>query len=139
MRAYWKFVVPALVGVAVLVVLGFNLSSSLVYFNTPSELTSEEPGNSRLRLGGQVVAGTVTETTDGVSFNVTDGRTAVLVMHTGASQQLFQEGIGVVVEGTWDGAAFHSDTMLVKHDETYRTDDGTYDPDQPYGADTDEP
>jgi hypothetical protein len=29
--------------------------------------------------------------------------------------------------------------MLVKHDETYRTDDGTYDPDHPYGADTDEP
>jgi len=138
-RAYWKFVVPALIAVVVLVLLGINLSSSLVYFNTPTELSSEEEGDSRLRLGGQVVAGTVTDTTDGVSFDVTDGRTAILVMHTGAPQQLFQEGIGVVVEGTWDGAAFHSDTMLVKHDETYRTDDGTYDPDHPYGADTEEP
>ncbi len=137
MRAYWKFVVPALIGVVVLVLLGVNLTSSLVYFNTPTELSGQEPGNARLRLGGQVVEGSVTETTAGVNFDVTDGRTAVAVVHTGSPQQLFREGIGVVVEGTWDGAAFHSDTMLVKHDETYRTDDGTYDPDHPYGEDTD--
>lgn len=137
MRAYWKFIVPALIAVVALVVLGFNLTSSLVYFNTPTELTTEDPGSARMRLGGQVVPGTVTDTSEGVNFDVTDGRTAVAVMHTGAPQQLFQEGIGVVVEGTWDGEAFHSDTMLVKHDETYRTDDGTYDPDQPYGADSD--
>lgn len=137
MRAYWKFVVPALVVVAALILLGFNLTSSLVYFNTPTELGEAEPGDSRMRLGGQVVAGSVTDTTDGVNFNVTDGRTAVAVVHSGAPQQLFQEGIGVVVEGTWDGESFHSDTMLVKHDETYRTDDGTYDPDHPYGEESD--
>jgi cytochrome c-type biogenesis protein CcmE len=131
MRPYWKFIVPAVIGVVVLVLLAVNLTSSLVYFNTPTELSSEEPGDNRLRLGGQVVSGTVTETTDGVTFEVTDGRVAVRVNHVGAPQQLFQEGIGVVVEGTWDGVAFHSDTMLVKHDETYRTEDGEYDPEHP--------
>ena len=60
--------------------------------------------------------------------DVTDGREAIAVVHTGAPQELFSEGIGVVVEGTWDGAVFHSDTMLVKHDEQYRTDDGVYEP-----------
>ena len=128
---------PAVIAVVAMVFLAFNLASSLVYFNTPTELAGEDAANLRMLLGGQVVPGTVTETTEGVSFDVTDGRTAVLVLHTGAPQQLFQEGIGVVVEGTWDGAAFHSDTMLVKHDETYRTEDGTYDPDHPYGADQD--
>jgi cytochrome c-type biogenesis protein CcmE len=133
-RPYWKFVLPATIAVVALILLGFNLSSSLVFFNTPTELTAEDPGEDRLRLGGQVVPGSVADTADGVTFDVTDGRTAVAVVHTGAPQQLFQEGIGVVVEGTWDGEAFHSDTMLVKHDETYRTEDGTYDPEEPYGA-----
>lgn len=135
MRPYWKFVLPATIAVVALILLGANLASSLVYFNTPTELTGQEPGDSRLRLGGQVVEGTVDETTEGVAFDVTDGRTTVSVRHTGAPQQLFQEGIGVVVEGTWDGDAFHSDSMLVKHDETYGTEDGTYDPEHPYGAD----
>jgi len=138
-RTYWKFVVPAVIAVVILVLVGVNLTSSLVYFNTPTELTNQEPGNSRLRLGGQVVPGSVTETNKGVSFDVTDGRTAVLVVHSGAPQQLFQEGIGVVVEGTWDGAAFNSDTMLVKHDENYRSEDATYDSDEPYPGETDGP
>ena len=124
MKRYWKFVLPAAALVAILVVLLLNLSSSLVYFNTPTELAAEEAGEARLRLGGQVVTGSVTETTEGVSFDVTDGRQAVRVLHVGAPQELFAEGIGVVVEGTWDGEAFHSDSMLVKHDEQYRTDDG---------------
>jgi cytochrome c-type biogenesis protein CcmE len=136
-RPYWKFVLPAVVAVVVLVLVGANLTSSLVYFNTPTELTQQSAGGGRLRLGGQVVAGTVTDTADGVAFDVTDGRFAVTVEHTGAPQQLFQEGVGVVVEGTWDGHAFHSDTMLVKHDETYSSEDGTYDPEHPYGTDSD--
>ena len=133
MRRYWKFVLPAAVLLAILVVLLLNLSSSLVYFNTPTELALEAPGEARLRLGGQVVSGSVAQTTEGVSFDVTDGRRAVRVVHTGAPQELFAEGIGVVVEGTWDGSAFHSDSMLVKHDEQYQTDDSVYDPDHPYG------
>lgn len=133
MKRYWKFVLPAAALVAILVVLLLNLNSSLVYFNTPTELAAEEAGEARLRLGGQVVTGSVTETTEGVSFDVTDGRQAVRVLHVGAPQELFAEGIGVVVEGTWDGEAFHSDSMLVKHDEQYQTDDSVYDPEQLYG------
>jgi cytochrome c-type biogenesis protein CcmE len=132
-KRYWKFVVPAVVVVGLLVVLVVNLNSSLVYFSTPTEMTDQEAGDSRMRLGGQVVPGSVTETTQGVSFQVTDGREAVAVVHVGAPQELFREGIGVVVEGVWDGSNFHSDTMLVKHDEQYGNDDGTYDPDHPYG------
>jgi len=137
-KRYWKFVVPAAIAVVVLVVLMVSLNASLVYFNTPTELGDQEPSDDRLRLGGQVVPGTVTDTTAGVTFEVTDGREAVTVVYLGAPQQLFQEGIGVVVEGTWDGAAFHSDTMLVKHDENYTSDDGSYDPEHPYGDESDQ-
>lgn len=129
MRRYWKFVVPALVAIAVLAVLLFNLNSSLVYFNTPTELTKQEATTDRLRLGGQVVEGSAATTTGGVDFMVTDGRETVPVIHVGAPPQLFEEGIGVVIEGVWDGGRFHSDTMLVKHDEQYRSEDGVYDSD----------
>lgn len=138
MKRYWKFIVPAGIVVVVLVVLMVSLNSSLVYFNTPTELTEQAADQSRLRLGGQVVPGSVADTTTGVTFAVTDGRETVKVVYSGAPQQLFQEGIGVVVEGTWDGSQFHSDTMLIKHDENYTSDEGTYDPDHPYGEESDQ-
>ena len=129
MKRYAKFVVPALVLAAVLVVLMVNLSSALVYFNTPTEVLAREAGDARLRLGGRVVPGSVVGTEAGVTFEVEDCDVAVSVSHTGVPPQLFTEGIGVVVEGVWNGVAFESDTMLVKHDEQYRTDYEDYDED----------
>ena len=128
MRRYLRFVIPAGLLVVVLAGLLFALSDNLVFFHTPEEVLDgaiDDP-NQRFRLGGQVEAGSITATADGVSFFVGDGKELVQVFHTGAPQELFQEGIGVVVEGVWDGTAFHSDTMLVKHDEQYRTEDGVY-------------
>ncbi|MCP3975920.1 MAG: cytochrome c maturation protein CcmE [bacterium] len=129
MKRYWRFLIPAGAIVVVLIFLLVTLSGNLVYFKTPTEITEQgfDP-DSRVRLGGQVEAGTVTDTTGGVSFSVTDGRIAVDVVHSGAPQDLFREGIGVVLEGNWDGSVFHSDTMLIKHDEQYRTEESEYTP-----------
>ncbi len=129
MKRYWKFVIPAVLLIGVLVVLMANLSSSLVYYNTPAEVEAREASDSRLRLAGRVTPGSVVEEAVAVSFVVEDCDTHVAVLHTGTPPQLFQEGIGVVVEGTWDGEVFSSDTMLVKHDEQYRSDAGDYDED----------
>jgi cytochrome c-type biogenesis protein CcmE len=123
---YRRFVIPAVALIGVVAFLLFNLSNNLVFFNTPTELHDEGARDSRLRLGGQVVEGSVASTSDGVTFEVTDGRQSVVVVHSGAPQQLFAEGRGVIVEGEWDGATFHSDSMLVKHDEQYRTEDSVY-------------
>lgn len=131
MKRYLRFVIPAGLAVVVLAVILINLASSLVYFVTPTELISAEVDDGRSRLGGQVESGSVVGNAETVSFMVTDGRQTVKVVHDGAPQQLFQEGIGVVVEGTWDGSVFHSDTMLVRHDEQYRTDDGVYEQGDP--------
>lgn len=127
MKRYAKFVIPAALLVVVLVVLMVNLSSALVYFNTPTEVAQRQASDERLRLGGRVVPGTVVDSDGFVAFDVEDCDVAVGVVHAGAPPQLFQEGIGVVVEGTWDGATFVSDTILVKHDEQYRTDADDYD------------
>jgi cytochrome c-type biogenesis protein CcmE len=126
---YWKFFVPAIVVLGVLIVLLVNLSANLVYFRTPTELLNEiEPSEARLRLGGQVVEGSVLENGETLLLTVTDGRESTTVVHNGVVPQLFSEGQGVIVEGTWDGSAFHSDSMLIRHDEQYRTEDNvTYD------------
>lgn len=130
MKRYAKFVIPAVLLVGVLVVLMVNLSSALVYFNTPSEVLVRDGGEARLRLGGRVVPGTVVAGDNMVTFSVEDCDASVTVIHTGVPPQLFQEGIGVVLEGEWTGDAFESDTMLVKHDEQYRTDYEDYDEDK---------
>lgn len=127
MKRYLKFVIPALVVAVALIILMVNLSSALVYFNTPAELEAREASDERLRLGGRVVPGSVTEGDGVVTFEVEDCQTAVAVAHSGTPPQLFAEGIGVVVEGQWGGSVFSSDTMLVKHDEQYRTDADDYD------------
>lgn len=129
---YRAFVLPA-IGLVV-VIFGFltfgALGDSLVYFRTPTELAGDaDAADGRLRLGGQVMPGTVIGDATLVEFEVGDGETAVPVVHQGAPAALFREGIGVVVEGRWDGTRFHSDMMLIKHDEQYRTeDDAVYEP-----------
>ncbi|MGZ8612490.1 MAG: cytochrome c maturation protein CcmE [Actinomycetota bacterium] len=98
------------------------LSGNLVYYVTPTELLERQPApGARLRLGGQVVPGSVHDVADGVDFVVTDGVTRMTVVHDGATPAMFRTSIGVVLEGSYgaDGA-FHSDTMLVKHGEEYR-------------------
>lgn len=125
MRRYARFVVPALGLAAVLVgFLVFSLGDHLVYYRTPSEVQQLAADDaSRVRLGGQVAPG-VEQAEGTIRFTVTDGHAEVAVEHSGAAQQLFRPGIGVVVEGTWDGSVFRSDTMIIKHDEQYRTEDG---------------
>jgi cytochrome c-type biogenesis protein CcmE len=98
------------------------LSGNLVYYVTPTELLHQQPAaGERLRLGGQVVPGSVHEVGGAIDFVVTDGTSRMTVVHEGNTPALFRSGIGVVLEGTYgsDGA-FHSDTMLVKHSEEYR-------------------
>ncbi len=130
MRRYATFVIPAVVLIGVLGILIVNLNASLVYYNTPQEVQARDAGEDRLRLGGRVVLGSVVDEGTQVRFEVEDCDTYVDVIHTGVPPQLFQDGIGVVVEGVWTGSAFESDTMLVKHDEQYGSDTDRYDTEQ---------
>lgn len=134
---YKWFVLPA-IGIIV-VALGFmlvtSLGENLVYYQTPTEAVDDRadfPDGERFRLGGLVAEGSVVATTEGVSFIVTDGDQSINVAHTGAPPQLFQEDIGVVVEGAWAGDRFESDTLIINHDEEYRYEDneGAYIPPQ---------
>lgn len=114
-------VVAVLVGV----LLFGNLNENLVYYLTPQEAIGQRadfPDGRRFQLGGLVEQGSVVKTPDGLRFTLTSGtgRGSVPVEHHGTPAQLFKEGIGVVLEGAWQGQVFVSDTMKVKHDENYQ-------------------
>ncbi len=101
------------------------LSSDVAFFSSPSQLLQNPPGPNRsVRLGGLVVAGSVTRgNEDGhptARFRVTDGAASVTVRYTGILPDLFREGQGVVTLGTLapDGS-FAAQEVLAKHDETY--------------------
>lgn len=103
-----------------------NLNENLVYYYTPDEAMEQRDDfgdGERFQLGGLVEDGSVERTSEGLRFAVTSGEAPgtaeVAVSHTGTPAQLFQSGTGVVLEGSWDGEKFVSDTMKVQHDENY--------------------
>jgi cytochrome c-type biogenesis protein CcmE len=108
-------------GVAVILML-FAMRDSIVFFNSPSDITVKhiDPGT-RIRLGGLVEPGSVTRSEGlAVRFELTDGNRAVPVSYHGILPDLFREGQGVVAEGSLDSSGvFNADNILAKHDENY--------------------
>ena len=107
-----------LVLAAVLVLNG--LKDSVVFFVSPSEITTKaEPGR-RVRLGGLVVRGSLRHEGGVVRFDVTDNMAVLPVRYDGVLPDLFREGQGVVAEGVYrPGQPFEAERVLAKHDETY--------------------
>lgn len=135
---YKSFVIPA--AGLVLLALGYivfgGLDDNLVYYLTPKEAVDQRadfPDGERFRLGGLVADGSIVETADGVAFTVVEDGTSIEVEHTGTPPQLFRDNVGVVVEGAWQGDHFATDTLIIKHDEEYRSADG----EEPYVPPTD--
>lgn len=116
------------VGVVLLAAVGLLAATSvgedLVYYRTPSEVSAGAEGTGRVRLGGMVVPGSVTDDGPTVRFVLTDGAAEVAVEHQGDPGGVFQEGQGALVEGEFDGAVFRSDFLVVKHSNEYRAADG---------------
>lgn len=112
-------------GVVLAVAVGLVLSamsSSIVFFRSPSEIAKEHlPPGTRIRIGGLVENGSVKRGDDlRIRFKVTDGEHAIAVRYQGLVPDLFREGQGVVAEGTIEpGNTLAADTVLAKHDERY--------------------
>ncbi|MBI1736630.1 MAG: cytochrome c maturation protein CcmE [Candidatus Rokubacteria bacterium] len=103
-----------------------GVTQSAVYFVTPSELRAAPVSGKAYRVGGMVEKGTVKwepRTLD-LSFTLSDGKASVPVRHKGTPPDLFGEGRGAVVEGSWtpDGH-FRATTILAKHSEEYTAPD----------------
>ena len=111
--------VAALLGIAVMLVLG-ALRENIVFFYTPTDITTSSTKlGEAIRLGGLVKEGSVK--IDGLQsvFTVTDGRADITVRYENALPSLFREGQGVVAEGSMNNGKFIATNVLAKHDENY--------------------
>lgn len=110
-----------LAGIVVAIgVLGVSLVGASTYFYNVDEAIAkrDEIGDKRIRLQGNVLEGSVVEG-DRLRFVLAYHGAEVEVQHTGEVPDLFGTSIPLVIEGRFDGDEFHSDRVLVKHDETY--------------------
>lgn len=107
------------------------LNDSLVYFILPNEYAREinQYEGRRIRLGGIVSAESMDfdEQAVRLNFRISDSMQEYAVRHRGAPPALFQEGVGVVVEGEFVDGVFQSDNLLVRHSEVYEVGDGPID------------
>ena len=100
------------------------LRNQASYFYLPEQMASDPPAMGQaVRLGGMVEQGSLKTLADGVTiaFMVTGkGDAKVPVRFAGIVPDLFEEGSGVVAEGSLgpDGT-FRADNLLAKHDENY--------------------
>ena len=109
---------------AIVVVYGVlkSLEENVVYFFSPTELYNKEdiPFNKKIRVGGLVKEGSITNDQTSVNFIVTDLNNEIIVSYKGSLPNLFSEGKGVVAEGKLkDKKYFIADKILAKHDENY--------------------
>ena len=146
-----KRILPMLVLAGVVVGLGFVLlqtlgSAALFFYNADEAVERrDELVEQRFRVQGTPFGEPVAVEIDrngrqevGVAFPIRFDGTVVDVVHIGSPAELFQPGVPVVLEGTWqpglpggvdalgqganDGWHFASTEMIVKHDNEYRND-----------------
>lgn len=126
-----------LIAVAALLVAGAglafvafgNIGNNLVYYWSPAEMISqgEKAFGPTIRLGGVVKPGSIQWNAEhtNLKFQVATDHTpeavAVTVQSTEVPPAMFREGIGVVVEGTFDKSqVFSSNRLMVNHSNEYR-------------------
>ena len=113
----------AVIAAALAYMIYAGVTQSAVYFVTPSEIQAAPVSGKSYRLGGLVTRGSVKwepRTLD-LSFTLTDGKATVPVRHKGTAPDLFGEGRGAVVEGSWSPEGYFRATLiLAKHSEEYK-------------------
>ena len=117
-----------IIGIILITYTSINIAEqNTVYYYSTSEILNDNVtnNNERIRLGGLVKKGSLNNSGDGMTiFIISDGATDIVVHFDGIIPDLFQENIGVVLEGNLIGEIFMSDDMLVKHDNEYKSNDG---------------
>ncbi len=106
-----------------------KMGDNLVYYWSPGQLIAQgdKAVGPTIRLGGVVQAGSIKWNADKthLDFKVADDMNAeakfVNVSSDEIPPQMFREGIGVVVEGTYDkGNVFRTNRLMVNHSNQYK-------------------
>ena len=116
-----------LFGISLIIYSSVQIASSntIFYYTTTEAYENVDVSESeRLKLGGFVVSDSVAKTNNAETrFTVTDGNKIVTIIFDGFIPDLFQEEMGVILDGYFQNEIFYSDDMLVKHDNEYISED----------------
>ena len=127
-----KNLLLALFRISLIVFASISIASNYtIYYYTTSEAIENITAISseRIKLGGFVVSKSVSKgSIDETNFEITDGNKTIKIVFDGFIPELFQDEMGVILDGYFENNIFYSDDMLVKHDNEYVSEDGeTYD------------
>ena len=116
-----------LFGVIIIVFASIRIASNntIYYYTTTEANYLSTTSNERIKLGGFVVSDSVKKENLGITkFEITDGNVTMQINFDGFIPDLFQDNMGVILDGYFDDGIFYSDDMLVKHDNEYISEDG---------------
>ena len=121
-----KNLLIVLLGIGLIIYASTVIASrNTIYYYTTSETLGIEISNEeRIKLGGFVVEDSVTKDGEFTLFTITDGNKDIDIVFDGFVPELFQENMGVILDGVFDDNLFLADDMLVKHDNEYVSSDG---------------
>ena len=121
-----KNFIVVLLGIGLIIYASTIIASrNTIYYYTTSETTNIEISkNERIKLGGFVVEDSISKNAGFTIFTITDGNKDIEIVFDGFIPDLFQENMGVILDGVFEDDAFFADDMLVKHDNEYVSSDG---------------
>ena len=121
-----KNYIVVLLGIGLIVYASTTIASrNTIYYYTTSETTGIEISKTeRIKLGGFVVEDSISKNDGFTIFTITDGNKDIEIVFDGFVPDLFQENMGVILDGVLENDTFFADDMLVKHDNEYVSTDG---------------
>jgi cytochrome c-type biogenesis protein CcmE len=112
--------VVLVIGALGIVLFNGLTNAALFYYNVDEAVAKHDQlADKRFRMQGNVIKGTIHKTDGGVTFVIAYKDAQVKVVNSGAPPELFNAEIPVILEGQFDGAEFHSDQILIRHDSSY--------------------
>ena len=115
------------VGIFIIIFASIRIASSntIYYYTTTEANYLSSTSDERIKLGGFVVSDSVKKGELGATeFLITDGNVNMKISFDGFIPELFQDEMGVILDGYFSDDIFYSDDMLVKHDNEYISEDG---------------
>jgi len=120
LRIFFVILVLLTLSLSVFLILK-SLEENVVYFQSPSEIkVLSGIKKKKIRIGGMVKNDSILMESKEIKFIITDYKSEINVIYSGAVPNLFTEGKGVVAEGYLkDKNLFFATKILAKHDENY--------------------
>ena len=84
------------------VLIGYAFKDGIQYFRSPTQVLADQPTpRETFKMGGLVKGGSFVKNGETAVFVITDTNVDVAVSYTGILPDLFKEGQGTIVTGSW--------------------------------------